>query len=369
MSNTKLSTVAEELQELDFIFKSGSDLDVVERGYGRKLVQAISSQNEVLEREALKSLGDVYLHKANTSTGEAENFNKAHSLYTELLRYYTSLEEKEVVQHRLGYAEKCSKLAHQIIIKVPETNSGNSTSAVWTTLNKVKTKFKGYGSTPLIEGYTDSFVNGIIERNELLKIESLKSLGDLYLEKGKVSKDETAFTKSAGLYRAALDRCEDSDGRETLQHRIKYVEKVKEKERKERVYGPSTYPQKTPALGSSAESGFSTGLPVLNGRQHWTSSADALSALEKLASALEPECSGDIEHWKTSADGHLALEWWAAMWWRTGSRQRYLQHWKPSAETTFSTGTPVVRALQHWEKAVQHWNTSARLASALDVQC
>ncbi|KAI8509318.1 hypothetical protein Bbelb_131660 [Branchiostoma belcheri] len=46
------------------------------------------------------------------------------------------------------------------------------------------------------------------------------------------------------------------------------------------------------ALGSSAESGFSTGLPVLNGRQHWTSG---------------------------------------------------FQHWKPSTETTFSTGTPVGR--------------------------
>ncbi|XP_066264412.1 uncharacterized protein [Branchiostoma lanceolatum] len=39
--------------------------------------------------------------------------------------------------------------------------------------------------------------------------------------------DEIAFTKSAGLYRAALDRCEDSDGRETLRHRIKHAEKVK----------------------------------------------------------------------------------------------------------------------------------------------
>ncbi|XP_078666757.1 uncharacterized protein LOC144908776 [Branchiostoma floridae x Branchiostoma belcheri] len=224
MTDTKLSTAAEELQELDFIFKSGSDLDVVERGYGRKLVHAISGQNTVLEREALKSLGDVYLHKANKSTGKAENFNKACSLYAELLRYYTSLEEKEVVQHRIRYAEKLA--LHHRTVKVPVSNSGNSTSAVWTTLNKAKTKFKGYGTTPLIKGYTDSFVNGIIERNELLKIESLKSLGDLYLEKGRVDKDETVFSKSAGLYRAALDRCEDSGGRETLQHRIKYAENL-----------------------------------------------------------------------------------------------------------------------------------------------
>ncbi|CAH1267017.1 TTC28 [Branchiostoma lanceolatum] len=41
-----------------------------------------------------------------------------------------------------------------------------------------------------------------------------------------------SFTKAAGLYQAALDRCEDSDGRETLRHRLKYAEKVKQKERK-----------------------------------------------------------------------------------------------------------------------------------------
>ncbi|KAI8490613.1 hypothetical protein Bbelb_318810 [Branchiostoma belcheri] len=79
--------------------------------------------------------------------------------------------------------------------------------------------------------------------------------------------------------------------------------KYKEREKEQQESREAKLP-----LGSSAESGLSTGLPVLNGRQHWTSSADALSALGKLASALEPECSGDIEHWKTSADGHLALE-------------------------------------------------------------
>ncbi|CAH1252362.1 GPSM2 [Branchiostoma lanceolatum] len=47
-----------------------------------------------------------------------------------------------------------------------------------------------------------------------------------------VGKNEAAFTKSAGLYRAALDRCEDSDGSETLKHRIEYGEEVKKHEAK-----------------------------------------------------------------------------------------------------------------------------------------
>ncbi|KAI8498615.1 hypothetical protein Bbelb_238170 [Branchiostoma belcheri] len=81
-------------------------------------------------------------------------------------------------------------------------------------------------------GYARKLVQAIVDGNKRLQIESLKSLGDVYLEKGRIGKDEAAFTESAGLYRAALDRCEDSDGRETLLHRIKYMEKVKEKERK-----------------------------------------------------------------------------------------------------------------------------------------
>ncbi|KAI8514868.1 hypothetical protein Bbelb_074590 [Branchiostoma belcheri] len=232
MSHTELSTVVDEFRGLDFIFKSGSDLDVVERGYARKLVHAISTQNQVLECEALKGLGDLYLHKAKMNKHKAENFHKACSLYTELLRYYTSTEEKQVVQHRIRYAEKCTKLVHeQEVLKAFATNTGNTILAVSTTLHEVKKKSKGH-AMHLIEGYTNSLVKAIMEGNKRLEIESLKSLGDVYLEKGRVGKDETAFSKSAGLYRAALDRCEDSDGRETLRHRIKYAEKVKEQERK-----------------------------------------------------------------------------------------------------------------------------------------
>ncbi|XP_078674724.1 uncharacterized protein LOC144912861 [Branchiostoma floridae x Branchiostoma belcheri] len=235
MSHTELSTVVDELRKLDSIFKSGSDLDVVERGYARKLVHAICTQNQVLECEALKGLGDLYLHKAKMKKHKTEYFHKACSLYKELLRYYTSTEEKQVVQHRIRYAEKCTKLVHdQEVLKACATNTGNAILAVSTTLHEVKKKsrLKGRGTVPLIEGYTNSLVRAIVEGNKDFEIESLKSLGDVYLEKGRVGKDETAFSKSAGLYRAALDRCEDSDGRETLRHRIKYAEKVKDKERK-----------------------------------------------------------------------------------------------------------------------------------------
>ncbi|CAH1251231.1 TTC28 [Branchiostoma lanceolatum] len=233
---TKLTAVVEELRELDMTFRDGSNLTVVEKGYARKLIQAVSSDNKVLKCEALKSLGDLYLHKAKIKKQKAENFHKACSLYREVLRYFKSKGERQVIQHRIRYAEKCTKLTRdQDRTKSGAGSSANVTLFVAKTLQDVEKKIKIIGSDvmPLIESYTNSFVKAIVDRDNRLKIETLKSLGDLYLEKGRVGRDEAAFTKAAGLYRAALDRCDDPDGRETLKHRIKYAEKVKGKVKKE----------------------------------------------------------------------------------------------------------------------------------------
>eukprot|EP00058_Branchiostoma_floridae_P003979 XP_002589467.1 hypothetical protein BRAFLDRAFT_80109 [Branchiostoma floridae] len=227
----RLSAVAEEFQELDLIFASGSDLDVVEKGYARKLIHAISREDEVLTIETLKSLGDLHLHKAKSNEHKAENFHRACALYEDVLRYIRNEEEKAVIQHRIRYAEKCTKLVYSK--KYTKAETGLTVAELLHGVEK-KAKVKEHDVVPLREGYTDAFVDSIVERNKGLEVESLKSLGDLYLEKGRVGRDEAAFTKAAGLYRAALDRCEDSDGRETLKHRIKYTEKVKGKAEKRR---------------------------------------------------------------------------------------------------------------------------------------
>ncbi|XP_078661848.1 uncharacterized protein LOC144905915 [Branchiostoma floridae x Branchiostoma belcheri] len=59
-----------------------------------------------------------------------------------------------------------------------------------------------------------------------MEVEVLKSLGDLRLEKAKLSKDSAEFDKAAALYAAALLRCKDPDMGETLEHRIGYMEKL-----------------------------------------------------------------------------------------------------------------------------------------------
>ncbi|XP_019640470.1 PREDICTED: uncharacterized protein LOC109482218 [Branchiostoma belcheri] len=232
-AQTKLSTIADELRELDLIFKRGSDLDAAERGYAGKLIHAISCENKLLKCEALKSLGDLYLHKAKTNDCRVENFNRACALYQELFRHCRCKEEKQVIQHRLRYAEKCTNLTHSPRrSKLGDSDSDNIILAVSRMLGVVKnekTKVKGRRLTPVIEAYTQLYVSAVVDRHVRLKMEILKSLGDVYLEKGRVGKEEAAFTKAVGLYRAALDRCEDADARETLKHRIEFAKKVREK--------------------------------------------------------------------------------------------------------------------------------------------
>ncbi|XP_035686452.1 uncharacterized protein LOC118422795 isoform X1 [Branchiostoma floridae] len=60
----------------------------------------------------------------------------------------------------------------------------------------------------------------------LIEVEVLKSLGDLHLQKGKLSKDAKEFDMAAALYAAALLRCKDPDMGQTLEHRIGYMEKL-----------------------------------------------------------------------------------------------------------------------------------------------
>ncbi|XP_019644150.1 PREDICTED: uncharacterized protein LOC109485154 [Branchiostoma belcheri] len=292
---TKLSAVAEELSELDKRFKDpGSDLNAVEREYAGKLVHAIGNENKVLECEALKSLGDLYLHKAKMKKDKKENFNKACALYTELSRYYTSEEEKQVIQRRVRYAEKCTKLVHDEIYANTKTeDSANITLAVAATLQEEeeKVKAKEQGIATLIEGYTRAYVKAIVERNKRLQVESLKSLGDLYLETGKIGKDETVFTKAAGLYRAALDRCEDSDGRETLEHRIKYAEKIRAEVEMKR--------KKTRQPGSG---GTRKTVATSHGRTHGTKEDPYSAYTDQLQEGCKALQTGDLD----TAERHFA---------------------------------------------------------------
>ncbi|KAI8497220.1 hypothetical protein Bbelb_251690 [Branchiostoma belcheri] len=75
-------------------------------------------------------------------------------------------------------------------------------------------------------GYGRALREAIASEDCSMEVEVLKSLGDLRLEKAKLSKDSAEFDKAAALYAAALLRCKDPDVGETVEHRIRYMEKL-----------------------------------------------------------------------------------------------------------------------------------------------
>ncbi|XP_078685359.1 uncharacterized protein LOC144918427 [Branchiostoma floridae x Branchiostoma belcheri] len=75
-------------------------------------------------------------------------------------------------------------------------------------------------------GFGQGLRKAILNNDQYMEVEVLKSLGDLHLQKAKLRKDSAEFDKAAALYAAALRRCTDPDMGETLEHRIGYMEKL-----------------------------------------------------------------------------------------------------------------------------------------------
>ncbi|XP_078699832.1 uncharacterized protein LOC144926703 [Branchiostoma floridae x Branchiostoma belcheri] len=234
---TTPAKVAEKFQDLDKRRATGGNTDSLLVGYAQVMVEAIVNDNSMLETEAIKSLGDVYL-KRGTETGDTRNLTRATALYKRALARCHNVHGTVVIVHRLLHT---AKIRHDIT----------------TTRNKIATRtqkqqdvrgrkghFSPFSAAPSSDGTTSQVDNDISYRrylqtaghdldngdldaaeqnlaaalklvhdrskpNKAKEADCLCRLGDVYVERGKRTGEGRKFTQAAALYNASMAR---SDG-------------------------------------------------------------------------------------------------------------------------------------------------------------
>ncbi|XP_078575588.1 uncharacterized protein LOC144861519 [Branchiostoma floridae x Branchiostoma japonicum] len=220
MSNINMTSLANKLQNLELCLKCQHGK---EAGYRRALREAILGKDLFTEV-------DLHLQKGKFSKDLAE-FDKAAALYAAALLRCTDPDMGETLEHRIGYMEKLSRQLLQGYTPhfrwLSQDYRGTADSNVLR-VEEICDNLDKSDINTLEQTYTEMLVNAIENSDMFLELEVLKSLGDFYLEKGKKTPDASQFTKAAAMYNKALTRCGDPETKLTLEHRIRYMERIRD---------------------------------------------------------------------------------------------------------------------------------------------
>eukprot|EP00058_Branchiostoma_floridae_P022623 XP_002608113.1 hypothetical protein BRAFLDRAFT_91409 [Branchiostoma floridae] len=243
---TTPANVALKFQDLDKKLATGCNTDTVVVDYAQLMVEGIVYDNNMLEAEAIKSLGDVYL-KRGTETGETRDLTKATALYNTALARCNNVQGTVVIVHRLLYT---AKIRQDITTKSKERSTQiqrqqnvrgqkghNSPFSTATSSDNTKDRMRPThieydkhlqdGSRALQTGDLNkaekSFAAALkpvhVNAQHRKEAEPLYKLGKVYLKRGIRSKDGGYFTKAAALCNAALVR----SSREGIEQAIKEI--------------------------------------------------------------------------------------------------------------------------------------------------
>ncbi|XP_019617565.1 PREDICTED: uncharacterized protein LOC109464908 [Branchiostoma belcheri] len=227
MPDNNMTSLASKLGHLQLCLKSEHDQEL---GYGLALREAIITSDHIMEIEVLKSLGDLHLEKAKLRKDSAE-FDKAAGLYAAALLRCKDPNVGETLEHRVHYMEKLSRQLLQGYSPQYQSpdfwgTADSNVLRVTEICDKLVRSVTSWRS--LEEVLVKTLVNAIASIDIFLELEVLKSLGDLYLEKGKKTSDVSQFSKAAAMYNKALTTCEEQGAKETLHHRIRYTDKIRD---------------------------------------------------------------------------------------------------------------------------------------------
>ncbi|XP_078575224.1 uncharacterized protein LOC144861298 [Branchiostoma floridae x Branchiostoma japonicum] len=225
-------TVCEKLCEADAKGRRYG-LARAETGYLRALVDAVAYKDRLAEVELLKSLGDVNLEKGRLGK-DVGKFNMALALYIAAVVRCKNRDQGEGIEHRYEYAERLlqgvsSKGSHADMEQPSEDKETTTPANVAEKFQNLDKRRTTSGSTDsVLVGYARFMVEGIVNDNNMLETEAIKSLGDVYLKRGTETRDTKDLTKATALYNTALMRCNNVQGTVAIVHRLLHTAKIRE---------------------------------------------------------------------------------------------------------------------------------------------
>ncbi|XP_078582157.1 uncharacterized protein LOC144865379 isoform X3 [Branchiostoma floridae x Branchiostoma japonicum] len=229
--------VCEKLREVDAKTRK-LGLVCTETNYLRALQDAMANMDRCTEVEVLKTLGDVNLEKGRLDKN-AVKFDRAMLLYRAALLRCEDIDVGKSLEYRYQYAQKLRVGKKPIMTTCAMYESPTSITEKLS-LAKVAEKFgdldrrfaAGFTNESVLIGYTKFMIEGVVNGDNVLEAEAIKSLGDVYLKRGTETGDAPCLTKAAALYNTALARCGDSHGRVALIHRLLYTARIRQEEAK-----------------------------------------------------------------------------------------------------------------------------------------
>ncbi|XP_078664071.1 uncharacterized protein LOC144907138 [Branchiostoma floridae x Branchiostoma belcheri] len=200
-----------------------------ETDYLRALVDAMADTDRLAEVELLKTLGDVNLEKGRPGK-DVGKFNTALALYIAAMVRCENRQQADGIEHRYYYTER---LLQGVLSQGKEQSTEDKET---TTPAKVAEKFQDLDKTLATNGNTDSLLVGyaqvmveaIVNDNNMLETEAIKSLGDVYLKRGTETGDTRDLTRSSALYNRALARCNNVHGTVVIVHRLLHTAKIRQ---------------------------------------------------------------------------------------------------------------------------------------------
>ncbi|XP_066288169.1 uncharacterized protein [Branchiostoma lanceolatum] len=223
--------VCEKLREADAKGRRYG-LARAETGYLRALVDAMADKDRLLELELLKSLGDVNLEKGRLGK-DVGKLNMALALYMAAVVRCQNRDQGEGIEHRYEYTERLLK---GVSSKGSQGKEQPTQDKETTTPAKVAEKFQVLDKRRAAGGYTDSLlvgyaqlmVEGIVNENNMLETEAIKSVADVYLKRGTETRDTRNLTRATALYNTALARCHSVHGTVVIVHRLLHTAKIRQ---------------------------------------------------------------------------------------------------------------------------------------------